>query len=142
MPLELLTMLGSGLLGGLMTIWKQAITAKQIKAQMELEALAGKRLAWKEAREMNGKVAQITRRFITIATVLAVIVLPKVAAIFWPDVLVVVGYTEWNPGFWPFVDGHNEINWRSYAGGVVITPLDTHLVAAIVGFYFGHRIGK
>lgn len=140
-PLEIITMLGSGLLGGLMTVWSKSLEAKKLQRELVQQALSGSRKAWQEARQHSSPVAQVTRRTVTIASVLAIIVLPKLAALISPETLVVVGYTEWNPGFLFFTEGHNEVHWRT-AKGLVITPLDTHMVSAIVGFYFGHRVGK
>jgi hypothetical protein len=62
--------------------------------------------------------------------------------VFYPDVSVIVGYTEVEGGFmnWLF-GGGDVVKWQS-AQGFVITPLDTHIVSAIVGLYFGAGFTK
>jgi hypothetical protein len=73
--------------------------------------------------------------------VFAVIIWPKIVPVLFPDVPVVVGYTEWNPGFLFFTEGSESVTWR-HMKGLVLTPLDTHLLSAIVGLYFGASMVK
>lgn len=140
-PLELLTMVGSGLLSAFMTLWSLKMKYKQAQQEWMIKGLAARSKAIQEAREYKDKGFQFTRRLIALSSVFAIIVLPKLVAIWNPEVLVLVGYTEFNPGFWPFTDGADVIKWRP-ASGLVITPLDTHLVSAIVGLYFGASMVK
>ena len=62
-------------------------------------------------------------------------------AVFWPDVAVTVGYTQWNPGFLFITEGTETVTWQSLKG-LVLTPLDTHLLSAIIGMYFGASMVK
>ena len=137
LPLELITMLFSTILGGVMSIWGQS---NKNKAEHQ-KALVG---AVSQARE-HGKTDvhfAWTRRIIALAAVFSIIVLPKVVAVWYPEVSVVVGYTEVTGGFREWLFGTQEsIQWRS-AYGFVITPLDTHIVSAIVGLYFGAGFAK
>jgi hypothetical protein len=74
--------------------------------------------------------------------VFAIIVLPKLVAVFYPEVNVIVGYTEVEGGILNLLLGANEtVRWQA-ASGFVITPLDTHIVSAIVGLYFGAGFTK
>ena len=68
--------------------------------------------------------------------------LPKLVAVWYPDVSVIVGYTEVKGGLfnWLF-GGDGTVQWQA-AKGFVITPLDTHIVSAIVGLYFGAGFTK
>ena len=69
-------------------------------------------------------------------------VLPKILPLVTPDAHVIVGYTEFKPGFL-FLEGKDVMKWVPMAApGVVITPLDTNLVAAIIGLYFGGSLVK
>lgn len=140
LPLELITMLGSGLLSGVMTLWGQSQKAKQDAFQRAIDGLAAQSEATDLARRYENKGFQVTRRIIALSAVFAVIVWPKVVAVFWPEVPVVVGYTEWNPGFL-FFEGSEETTWQAVKG-LVLTPLDTHLLSAIVGLYFGASMVK
>tara|TARA_R100000664_G_scaffold9010_1_gene14874 strand:+ start:2742 stop:3179 length:438 start_codon:yes stop_codon:yes gene_type:complete len=139
-PFELITMLGSGLLSGLLTIWGQSMKSRQEAFQRSIDGLAAQSKATDLARRYENRGFQFTRRFIAIAAVLAVIVWPKVISVFWPEIDVIVGYTEWNPGFL-FFEGNDNTVWQSMKG-LVITPLDTHLLSAIVGLYFGASMVK
>ena len=58
------------------------------------------------------------------------------------EVGVYVGYTEIQVGFLDFIfgSGPEVVKWQ-YAEGFV-TPLDTHIVSAIVGLYFGAGFTK
>ena len=137
LPLELITMLFSTVLGGVMSLIGQ--NAKN-KAEQQ-KALIG---AVNEAREHGSKDLHFawTRRIIALSAVFAIIVLPKMVAVWYPDVSVIVGYTEVHGGLfnWLF-GGDGTVQWQA-ARGFVITPLDTHIVSAIVGLYFGAGFTK
>lgn len=139
-PFELITMLGSGLLGGIMTLWSQSMKSKQEAFQRAIDGLAAQSKATDLARRYENRGFQITRRIIALSAIGAVIVWPKVVPIFWPEIQVVVGWTQWNPGFL-FSGGSEETVWKTMTG-LVLTPLDTHLVSAIVGLYFGASMVK
>ena len=137
LPLELITMLLSTVLGGVMSIWGQNT---KNKAEQQKLLIAGQQAA----REHGAKDIHFawTRRIIAISAVFSIIVLPKLVAVFYPEVPVFVGYTEVQGGFWNFFFGPDDkIIWQS-AKGFVITPLDTHIVSAIVGLYFGAGFTK
>ena len=51
MPFEMITMLGSTVLGGVMSIWSQSIKAKQAEQKMLLQRAEAQTAAFKEARE-------------------------------------------------------------------------------------------
>ena len=60
----------------------------------------------------------------------------------YPEVGVYVVYTEVTVGFMNWLFGPDEVIKWKYAQGFVITPLDTHIVSAIVGLYFGAGFTK
>ena len=66
----------------------------------------------------------------------AIVVFPKLVAVFYPEISVTVGYTEFRPGFWFFTSDEEVFRWITF-NGLVITQLDTNLVSAIIGMYFG-----
>ena len=142
MPFEMITMLGSTVLGGVMSIWSQSIKAKQAEQKMLLARSKVQTAAFKEAREYENVGFQWTRRIIALTAIFAIIVLPKILPLVSPDAHVIVGYTEWKPGFL-FFEGKDVMQWVPMAHkGIVITPLDTNLVAAIIGLYFGGSLVK
>ena len=135
-PFEIITMLGSSVLGGVMSMWGQAQKNKQENYKMMMGARKQEQESIQAARNVDGFSAW-TRRVIALTGVFSIVLLPKLAAIFLPELNVAVGYTEWQPGMWFFTEGRDAIVWKSFSGGLVITPLDTNLMAALVGFYFG-----
>ena len=145
LPLELITMLGSTVLGGVMSVWGQSIKAKEAQQKMLMERASfnAKQVAMARDAGNNDKHFAWTRRLIALSSVFAIIVLPKLVAVFYPEVSVIVGYTEIQAGFLDFIFGPGEemVKWK-YAQGFVITPLDTHIVSAIVGLYFGAGFTK
>ena len=120
-----------------MSIWGQN---NKNKAEQQKLLIAGQQ----EAREHGAKDSHFawTRRIIALSAVFSIIVLPKLVAVWYPEVPVFVGYTEMQGGFWNFLFGPDkQIIWQS-AQGFVITPLDTNIVSAIVGLYFGAGFTK
>mgnify|MGYP003641144475 FL=1 len=140
-PLELMTMLGSGLLSGVLTLFSRSQKAKQDAFTRAIEGLSAQSKATDLARRYENKGFQVTRRIIALSAVGAIIIWPKIIAVFWPEIPVTVGYTEWNPGFLFLTEGTELIKWQALKG-LVITPLDTHLLSAIVGLYFGASVVK
>ena len=137
MPFEMITMLGSTVLGGVMSIWSQSIKAKQAEQKMLLARGKFQMEEIDKARRYENTGFQWTRRIIALTAVFSIIVLPKIVPLFWPDVQIIVGYSEFKPGFLFFTEGKELMKWIPMAApGIVITPLDTNLVAAITGLYF------
>ena len=142
MPFEMITMLGSTVLGGVMSIWSQSIKAKQAEQKMLLQRAEAQTAAFREAREYGNSGFQWTRRIIALTAIFAIVVLPKVLPLIDPQAQVIVGYTEWKPGFL-FFEGKDVMQWvRMAQRGIIITPLDTNLVSAIIGLYFGGSLVK
>lgn len=141
-PAETFTLIGTFALGGVMSLWSKALEAKR-EHNADMLAAATQHTKAVDAARNFGKLNKgfsFTRRSIALMTVFAVILLPKLVAIFRPDIPVTVGWTQWNPGFW-FFGGKSEVIWQT-AQGLVMTPLDTHLVTAIAGLYFGASVAK
>ena len=139
-PFEIITMLGSTILGGLMSLWSQSIKAKQAQQAMLMERAKFQAETVKDAREYENAGFQWTRRIIALTAIFSIVVFPKVVAVFFPEVSVTVGYTEFRPGFF-FVPEKEVMAWKQMYG-LVITPLHTNLVGAIVGMYFGGSLVK
>ena len=137
-------MLFSTILGGVMSIWGQSIKGRQAQNEMLMERANFKAKQVNRARDAgkNDKHFAWTRRLIALSAVFSIIVLPKIVAVWYPEVTVYVGYTEVQGGFMNWLFGPDEaIQWKM-AKGFVITPLDTHIVSAIVGLYFGAGFTK
>ena len=138
----MITMLGSTVLGGVMSIWSQSIKAKQSEQKMLLARANKQAEIFKEAREYDNPGFQWTRRIIALSAVLAIVVFPKLLPLIDPEANIIVGYLEFKPGFL-FFEGKEILKWEVMsARGLVLTPLDTNLVSAIIGLYFGGSLVK
>ena len=137
-------MLFSTVLGGVMSIWGQSMKNRQLQQEMLMQRAEFNRSAVADARDAGktDKHFAWTRRLIALSAVFSIIVLPKLVAVWYPEVSVYVGYTEATGGFFSWLFGPDEaIKWKM-AQGFVITPLDTPIVYAIVGLYFGAGFTK
>lgn len=141
-PLELITFIGSTLIGGVLSLLSMRSKAKADQEAATLKALNAQAEITKEAREHNDKGFLITRRFIAISCTISIIVLPLIMPYFIPSIPIMLGYTELNPGFWPFTSDVNEVIWRSVDEGIMITPFHTHMMSAISGMYFGTSLKR
>jgi hypothetical protein len=142
MPFEMITMLGSTILGGVMSIWSQSIKAKREEQKLLIQRADVQMKGFKEAREYENVGFQWTRRIIALTAVFAIVLLPKLMPILQPDVSVIVGYLEFKPGFL-FLKEKEIMKWITLSSNsLVITPLDTNLVSAIIGLYFGGSLVK
>ena len=135
LPVEMITMLGSSLLGGFMSIWGQSIKAKQAEQKMLLARGKFQMESIEKARTYENKGFQWTRRIIALSAVFAIIVWPKIVPVFF-DTSVWLTWTEFTRGFLFLIEQKEVVLDKEYFG-VVITPLDTHLMSAIIGLYFG-----
>ena len=140
-PFEIITMLGSTVLSSVLSIWAQSRKAKADEQKLLITRGEFEMKGIKAARDVKDKGFQWTRRIIALTAVFAIVVLPKLVAVYYPMVDVTVGYTNWHPGFWFFKDGREVFEWITFQG-LVITQLDTNLVSAIIGMYFGGSLVK
>ena len=140
LPVEMITMLGSSLLGGVMSMWSQATKNKQDQQKMLLARDKFQMAEVGKAREFDNKGFQWTRRIIALTAVFFVIAWPKIVPVLL-DIPVILTWTEFKPGFLFLIEKKEILMDRAFAG-VVITPLDTHLMSSIVGLYFGGSLVK
>ena len=106
-PFEIITMLASTVLGGLMSVWAESRKAKAENEKLLITRGEFNLKAVKQARDhgLKDKGFAWTRRIIALSSVFAIVIFPKLVAVYYPDVTVTVGYTEWNPGFLFFKEG-------------------------------------
>ena len=98
LPVEMITMLGSSVLGGVMSIWGQSIKAKQDQQKMLLARADNQMKHIDKARAYENKGFQWTRRIIALSAVASIIVWPKIAPVFF-DTTVILTWTEFTRGF-------------------------------------------
>jgi len=136
-PIELVSMLISTILGGVLSIMAQKTKDKAEQQKMLMQRAEFQSQQFDKAREVTDSFTKNTRRVIAIACVLAIIVLPKLAPFIDPNMPIYVGYTETiQQGWWIFATDMDMTQWKPMSG-LVITPLDTHVVSSIIGLYFG-----
>tara|TARA_B100000900_G_scaffold371276_1_gene350402 strand:+ start:138 stop:572 length:435 start_codon:yes stop_codon:yes gene_type:complete len=140
-PFEIITMLGSTVLSGVMSIWAESRKAKAEEQKLLISRGEFEMKAVAAARNVENVGFQWTRRIIALTAIFAIVVLPKLVAVFAPDILVTVGYTQFKPGFLFFTKDVEIFKWITFEG-LVITQLDTNLVSAIIGMYFGGSLVK
>ena len=76
-PFEIITLLGSTALSGLLKMWSQSLKAKQLHQKM-LIARAGVQIkSFKDAREYENTGFAWTRRIIALTAVFAIVLLPN-----------------------------------------------------------------
>ena len=136
-------MLASTVLGGFMSVWAESRKAKAEQQKLLITRGEFEMKARKQSLDhgLKDKGFAWTRRIIALTSVFAIVLLPKLVAVYYPDVSVTVGYTNWNPGFLFFREGREIFEWITFQG-LVITQLDTNLVSAIIGMYFGGSLAK
>ena len=142
-PFEIITMLASTVLGGVMSVWAESRKAKAESQKLLITRGEFDMKSKKQSLDhgLKDKGFAWTRRIIALTSVFAIVLLPKLVAVYYPDVAVTVGYTNWNPGFMFFREGREVFEWITFQG-LVITQLDTNLVSAIIGMYFGGSLAK
>jgi len=140
LPVEMITMLGSSVLGGFMSIWGQSIKAKQDEQKMLLARADAQMSYIDKARTYENKGFQWTRRIIALTAVFFIIGWPKIVPVFF-DTSVYLTWTEFTRGFLFLIESKEVVMDKTF-NGLIITPLDTHLMSAIVGLYFGGSLVK
>lgn len=120
---------------------QQHIFNSQEIRKKELELLARKNElvaeAQKQIREKyDTGLLGITASILAVLAFISIIVLPKLVAVFMPDIAVNFAYLDISKGFLFFTNDVTMMHFKSMEG-LVITPMDTNLVAAIAGLYFG-----
>lgn len=136
LPTELITLFGSSLLGGLMKLVAMWGASKRQERLYALQALNARFTHIEKARAHSDHGFTWTRRVIALTATFFIIALPKILPLWHPELPIHFGYPQFEEGFLFFTSDAEKVNWVQMSG-VVITPLDTHLLSAIIGLYFG-----
>ena len=127
----------STVLGGVLSIMAQKGKDKADEQKMLMQRANFDAKQKDKARDVQDSFTKNTRRWIALICVVAIIVLPKLAPFIDSSMPIYVGYTEAvMQGWWIFASSTDVTQWKPMTG-LVITPLDTHVVSSIVGLYFG-----
>jgi len=126
-PLEVLTMGASALIGGVLKIM-------DARSQANDRMLAALNKDAHDRASLGTEGYRFTRRTIALTVTFAVILLPKLAAL--SGMPVTYSSTEEVSFLWGLFGNSGGLVWYT-VGGMPITPLDSHAFSAIVGLYFG-----
>lgn len=136
LPAELLTLTCSSLFGGVMQLMSRSLEIRRQERLFSMQMLGKPPTPVRTVRAYESRAFQWTRRIIALTAIFSVIVFPKIVAVWMPEIAVHIGYPQESQGFLFLFSGVTKIKWVTMHG-LVITPLDTHLLSAIVGLYFG-----
>ena len=136
-PFEVITMLGSSLFTGLLSIWSQKSKDAADQQKYLMQRAEINRASVEDARKDNNQYQSTTRRWMALLAVFFIICLPKLAVFLDPSVQVHLMYLEQVKEGWWIFGSIEEVTTFQGISGIVITTADTHFLAAISGFYFG-----
>jgi len=143
-PLEVLTFGASAVTGGAMKLMslKMQMNAEFQKGLLER---ANINIKSHDAAAARSKGFPWVKRFIAIVALLSIVTFPLVvpfilALMNIDQIPIVQGYIEVNPGFL-WLDDKTVTIWKEL-NGIVITPLHTTLMSAIIGYFLGSDVVK
>lgn len=145
---ELINAAGSLLMGGVMTIWAQAMKDRADQQKMLMERYSAGEKSVVTARE---HVAQ-WKGFYWVRSAIALIViayffLAPFAALFIDNVQVAIGYYDTVRGFWPWSSDYESVTWI-LTGSLDATrtltydPVKNNVLISIIAMYFGNQFAR
>jgi uncharacterized membrane protein YfcA len=135
LPLEAITMLGSTILGGVMTMWGQAAKDRQDQFEMMMKRNGQIEEGVQNARQMQNPNAAWIRRFIVVVSLLGGLGIVYLAPILGHSTYVPVEVTE---GFkFLFLDFSNTVTKYIEMQGFVTPDWLPFAITNILGYYFG-----
>jgi hypothetical protein len=140
-PMELLSMLASTVLGGVMSIVAQRGQAEAEKQKMLMERAGFAAEQTDKAREVTDPHTKHTRRWIALMCVFSIIVVPIVAPIFTDVNIAYQIITEADSGWWIFGSSF-ETSYFVESNSIYITNLQSHTIFSIIGLYFGGSLTR
>ena len=141
-PTELITMGASFIASSVATLFKQSMEKRQALFEMAMAKGELQQKIYAEARAAGSPGFQLTRRIIAVGVVGSVIFATLLAPYWIPNVGIHIGLPETTSGFWFFTDPKPITKWYSFKDGIVMTPVFTHMIGAIIGFFFGNQVVK
>ena len=140
-PMELISMLGSTVLGGIMSIMAQKGQAEQEKQKMLMQRAGFAAKQTDKARNVKDAHTKHTRRWIALMCVFSIIVVPIVAPIFTDVNVIYQIITEQDSGWWIFGSTYETSIWKE-GNSIFITNLQSHTIFSIIGLYFGGSLTR
>lgn len=140
-PMELISMLGSTVLGGVMSIMAQKAQAEAERQKMLMARANFAARQTDKAREIKDPHTKHTRRWIALMCVFSIIVIPIVAPIFTDVTVAYQIITEADSGWWIFGSSYETSVWKE-GNTIFITSLQSHTIFSIIGLYFGGSLTR
>jgi len=140
-PMELISMLGSTVLGGVMSIMAQKGQAEAERQKMLMQRAGFAAKQTDKARDVKDAHTKHTRRWIALMCVFSIIVVPIVAPIFTDVNVAYQIVTEMESGWWIFGSSY-ETSYFEQGNSVFITNLQSHTIFSIIGLYFGGSLTR
>tara|TARA_R110002012_G_scaffold143457_1_gene301670 strand:+ start:679 stop:1110 length:432 start_codon:yes stop_codon:yes gene_type:complete len=140
-PMELISMLGSTVLGGVMSILAQKGQAEQEKQKMLMQRAGFAAKQTDKARDVKDAHTKHTRRWIALMCVFSIIVVPIMAPIFTDVNVIYQIVTEADSGWWIFGSTYETSVWKE-GNSIFITNLQSHTIFSIIGLYFGGSLTR
>lgn len=151
MTTGLFTLIASTIIGAVFKLIATKMESSKQLEEAKLRALNAQAVVTETARKYENRGFQVTRRFIAITATTAILILPIISPLLapyiYPNMLVADEYATWfgydvvHNGFWPFTSDSTETVWKQMKG-MVITPEHWNIMNAIIGLYFGDRLGS
>mgnify|MGYP006193282565 FL=1 len=140
-PIELMSMLGSTVLGGVMSIVAQRGQAEQEKQKMLMQRAGFAAKQTDKARDVKDAHTKHTRRWIALMCVFSIIVVPIMAPIFTDVNVIYQIVSEVDSGWWIFGSSYETSVWKE-GNSIFITSLQSHTIFSIIGLYFGGSLTR
>ena len=140
-PMELLSMLASTVLGGVMSIMAQKAQAEAEREKMLMNRAKFAAVQTDKARAVSDPHTKHTRRWIALMCVFSIIVVPIITPIFTDVKVIYQVTTEMSSGWWIFGTSFETTVWRE-GSGIFITSLQSHTIFSIIGLYFGGSLTR
>ena len=138
-PAEIFTAGASAVMSAILSLIAIKMKSAQQAHQALIDNIKQNDESHDKAAKRDNKSIRWTRRFIAVSVVSAGFIWPLLAPLF--GLQVTLGWTELHGGFWFFTDPKEHMVWHTVtATSLVITPLVTHTVSAVIGFYFGGSV--
>ena len=145
---ELANMLGSSLLGAILTIWKQRLADDQERFKMALQGFQASeesqssRLAFR-----SDKGFHLTRRIIALLIIITLVCGPVVFPLLVSDLAIVIGYYDTSRSFWPWSVTVQSVHWIGFGAAdasrvITISPVHNNMAMTIIGMFFGNQMTK
>lgn len=145
---EIINAVGSLILGGVMTIWSQAMKdrAQQQEWLIQRAKLGEESVENARKHEASWKGFYWVRSAIALIVVSYFFLVPSLV-VFVDGVQVVIGYYDTARGFWPWSSDFESVTWVKVGATLpdkvmVYDPVRNNVLISIISMYFGNQFAR